>query len=58
MQIIFTTVAVKMVRAQINKSDALESALIAELKVMIHLESHLNIVYLLGACTKNIGKGI
>ena len=47
-----------MVRAQINKSDALESALIAELKVMIHLESHLNIVYLLGACTKNIGKGI
>ena len=47
-----------MVRAQINKSDALESALIAELKVMIHLESRLNIVYLLGACTKNIGKGI
>lgn len=52
-----TTVAVKMVRTQVNKVAALE-ALICELKVMIYLGKHLNIVNLLGACTKHISKGI
>ena len=41
-----TTVAVKMVRAQGNML-ALK-ALMSELKIMIHLGSHLNIVNLLG----------
>lgn len=50
------TVAVKMVRTQTNVA-ALE-ALVSELKIMIHLGSHLNVVNLLGACTKNISKGI
>ena len=50
------TVAVKMMLAQTNNIVALE-ALVSELKVLIHLGSHLNIVNLLGACTKNISKG-
>jgi len=49
------TVAVKMVRSQGNAA-ALE-ALICELKIMIHLGSHLNVVNLLGACTKRLTKG-
>ncbi|XP_057369372.1 vascular endothelial growth factor receptor 1-like isoform X2 [Daphnia carinata] len=49
------TVAVKMVRSQTNAT-ALE-ALISELKIMIHLGSHLNVVNLLGACTKSIIRG-
>ena len=49
------TVAVKMVRSQTNVA-ALED-LIAELKIMIYLGAHLNVVNLLGACTKNIAKG-
>ncbi|RWS12832.1 Vascular endothelial growth factor receptor 3-like protein, partial [Dinothrombium tinctorium] len=50
-----TTVAVKMLkeRADINQ----RKALMAELKIMIHLGKHLNIVNLLGAVTKNIAKG-
>lgn len=51
-----TTVAVKMVRSQTNIA-ALE-ALVSELKIMIYLGSHLNVVNLLGACTKDITKGI
>lgn len=43
------TVAVKMVRSYADMS-ALAS-LVSELKILIHLGSHLNIVNLLGACT-------
>ena len=50
-----TTVAVKMVRSKFN-IESLE-ALVTELKVMIHIGSHLNVLNLLGACTKNISKG-
>lgn len=32
-------------------------ALIAELKILIHIGKHLNIVNLLGAVTKNLAKG-
>jgi len=32
-------------------------ALISELKILIHIGQHLNIVNLLGACTKDISKG-
>jgi hypothetical protein len=49
------TVAVKMVKSQTNVA-ALE-ALIGELKIMIHLGAHLNVVNLLGACTKSIIRG-
>ncbi|XP_057368363.2 vascular endothelial growth factor receptor 1-like [Daphnia carinata] len=49
------TVAVKMVRSQTNVA-AMES-LVSELKILIHLGSHLNVVNLLGACTKKITKG-
>ena len=53
------TVAVKMVRSQLliqNQVAALE-ALVDELKVMIYLGPHLNVVNLLGACTKSASKG-
>ncbi len=50
------TVAVKMVRSQTNFG-ALQ-ALASELKIMIHLGSHLNVLNLLGACTINITKGM
>ena len=49
------TVAVKMVRSATNKA-ALED-LISELKVLVYLGSHLNILNLLGACTKQLHKG-
>ncbi|UYV64420.1 KDR, partial [Cordylochernes scorpioides] len=50
-----TTVAVKMLK---EWSDVVQSkALLAELKVLIHLGQHLNIVNLLGAVTKNLAKG-
>ena len=49
------TVAVKMVRLKINIASL--EALVTELKVMIHIGSHLNVLNLLGACTKNITKG-
>ena len=32
-------------------------ALLSELKVLIHVGQHLNIVNLLGACTRDIRKG-
>jgi hypothetical protein len=51
-----TTVAVKMVRANAQSNDAL-SSLIRELKILIYLGSHVNVVNLLGACTKSISKG-
>jgi hypothetical protein len=50
------TIAVKMVRSQANLA-AME-ALISELKILVYLGSHLNVVNLLGACTKQIHKGI
>ena len=50
-----TTVAVKMVRSQGNEL-ALK-ALMSELKIMIHMGSHLNVVNLLGACTKSVTRG-
>ena len=49
-----TTVAVKMVRSTADAA-ALES-LVGELKIMIHLGSHQNVVNLMGACT-NISQG-
>ena len=49
------TVAVKMVRSEANVA-AME-ALISELKILVYLGSHLNVVNLLGACTKQIHKG-
>jgi serine/threonine protein kinase len=56
---VIKTVAVKMVRSQLliqNQVAALE-ALVSELKVMIYLGPHLNVVNLLGACTKRASKG-
>ena len=50
-----TIVAVKMVRSHGNMIGL--KALMSELKIMIHLGSHLNVVNLLGACTKHVTKG-
>ncbi|XP_046748827.1 mast/stem cell growth factor receptor Kit-like [Diprion similis] len=47
-----TTVAVKMVRRSVDPSYM--KALSGELKILIHLGRHLNVVNLLGACTKTI----
>lgn len=49
-----TTVAVKMVKR--TADPAFIRALASELKVMVHLGKHLNVVNLLGACTKNVAK--
>ncbi|KAJ8675278.1 hypothetical protein QAD02_011064, partial [Eretmocerus hayati] len=49
-----TTVAVKMVRR--DAEPAYIRALASELKIMVHLGQHLNVVNLLGACTNNIAK--
>jgi hypothetical protein len=51
-----TTVAVKMIKPT-NNSDAALEALIGELKIMIYLGSHLNLVNFIGACTKTTVKG-
>ncbi|XP_044019285.1 vascular endothelial growth factor receptor 1-like [Aphidius gifuensis] len=51
-----TTVAVKMVKQTSDPSHL--TALSNELTIMIHLRKHVNIVNLLGACTKNISNGI
>ncbi len=50
------TVAVKMTKSTLSPS-ALE-CLASELKIMIHLGPHLNVVNLLGACTMGIVNGI
>ncbi|XP_069949613.1 vascular endothelial growth factor receptor 1 isoform X2 [Cherax quadricarinatus] len=50
-----TTVAVKMCKSQADPSQV--RALALELKIMLHLGKHLNIVNLMGANTVNIGKG-
>ncbi|XP_039437782.1 vascular endothelial growth factor receptor 1-like [Culex pipiens pallens] len=49
-----STVAVKMVRKQTD--NVVMRALISELKIMIHLGPHPNVVNLLGAITKNVVK--
>lgn len=49
-----TTVAVKTIDKEAD--NATMKALISELKIMIHIGQHLNIVSLLGAVTKNVAK--
>ncbi|XP_023245951.1 vascular endothelial growth factor receptor 1-like [Copidosoma floridanum] len=49
-----TSVAVKMVHE--NAEPVYIRALVRELKIMMNLGQHLNVVNLLGACTKNIAK--
>ncbi|XP_065201888.1 vascular endothelial growth factor receptor 1-like isoform X2 [Planococcus citri] len=49
-----TTVAVKTVKR--NADSLYIRALASELKIMIHLGRHLNVVNLLGACTKDLNK--
>lgn len=49
-----TSVAVKMVKSGVDHSFI--KALTSELKIMIHLGKHLNIVNLLGASTKGLAK--
>lgn len=49
-----STVAVKMVKKQTDNE--VMKALVSELKIMIYLGTHLNVVNLLGAVTKNIAK--
>ncbi|XP_017068456.2 LOW QUALITY PROTEIN: platelet-derived growth factor receptor alpha-like [Drosophila eugracilis] len=49
-----TTVAVKMVKR--TADNEVVKALVSELKIMVHLGQHLNVVNLLGAVTKNIAK--
>jgi hypothetical protein len=51
-----TTVAVKMIKPTAKANDAL-NALIRESKILIYLGPHLNIVNLMGACTKSLVKG-
>jgi hypothetical protein len=51
-----TAVAVKMIKPTAKSNDALD-ALIRELKILIYLGPHLNIVNLMGACTKSLVKG-
>ena len=50
----FSTVAVKMVKPQADITYI--KALMSELKIMIQLGKHLNIVNLLGACTTGLAK--
>ncbi|GAB6032659.1 hypothetical protein CHUAL_011537 [Chamberlinius hualienensis] len=50
-----TTVAVKMLREKADSSQL--KTLAQELKIMVHLGRHLNVVNLLGAVTKGIIKG-
>jgi len=49
-----TPVAVKMVKK--NADGSILRALTSELKILIHLGRHLNVVNLLGACTKCLNK--
>uniref|UniRef100_T1J416 receptor protein-tyrosine kinase n=1 Tax=Strigamia maritima TaxID=126957 RepID=T1J416_STRMM len=48
-------VAVKLLKERADLSQ--QKALLQELKIMIHLGRHVNILNLLGACTKRIDKG-
>lgn len=49
-----TTVAVKTVKATADENHF--KALITELKIMANLGKHMNIVNLLGACTRDLAK--
>uniref|UniRef100_A0A8B9H6D0 Vascular endothelial growth factor receptor 3 n=1 Tax=Astyanax mexicanus TaxID=7994 RepID=A0A8B9H6D0_ASTMX len=49
----FGTVAVKMLKEGATASE--HKALMSELKILIHIGNHLNVVNLLGACTKPSG---
>jgi serine/threonine protein kinase len=49
-----TIVAVKMVKGNTDLSQI--RALMTELKILIHVGKHLNVVNLLGACTSNLSK--
>ena len=51
-----TTVAVKMVKVK-DPENVYMQALVNELKILLYLGKHLNIVNLLGACTKTIITG-
>ena len=52
-----TTVAVKMIKNQnLVNTDGLEE-LVSEMKVMQFLGYHVNVLNLLGACTKGFSKG-
>jgi hypothetical protein len=51
-----TTVAVKMIKQTAKTKDALD-ALIRELKILIYLGAHFNVVNLMGACTQTMVKG-
>ena len=48
-------VAVKMVKSALDNTGL--TSLASELKILIHLGSHLNVMSLLGACTKNLIQG-
>jgi hypothetical protein len=50
-----STVAIKIVRSRTNA--AAYEGLISELKILIHLGAHVNILNLLGTCTKRIHRG-
>ncbi|XP_058122409.1 vascular endothelial growth factor receptor 1-like [Anopheles ziemanni] len=50
-----TTVAVKMIKRN-KQEDTVIKMLISEVKMMVHVGQHLNVVNLLGAVTKNIQK--
>ena len=52
-----TTVAVKMIKPTAKSQDALV-ALARELKILIYLGEHVNVVNLMGACTKTNVIGI
>lgn len=49
-----TTVAVKMVHPYADSAQI--RALASELKIMIYIGKHINVLNLLGACTDNISK--
>ena len=51
-----TSVAVKMVKSGVDRSFI--KALTSEIKIMIHLGKHLNIVNLMGASTKGLAKSM
>ncbi|XP_067136180.1 vascular endothelial growth factor receptor 1-like isoform X2 [Centruroides vittatus] len=51
----YTTVAVKMLKERDDETQ--HKALMAELKILIHLGKHVNILNLLGAVTKNFHRG-
>ena len=53
-----TTVAVKMIKSRSLAASRELECLVAELKILIYLGPHVNVVGLLGACTKNITRGI